>query len=110
MTTRFDWRGAFISVSNVSLTQVQRLAVLAAIDQWNIDWEISEENGNIYCIVDEDGDCIWDADYDDADDVDNYLHTDFIQWMDQKFLGKQRPKQPVVIGKSTKLPIPGARP
>lgn len=110
MTNRFDWRGAFHSVADEEMTQPQRLLVIAAMERWNSDWEISESSGYIYCVVDEDGDCIWDEDFDDSDDVDHYFHSEFIQWMDQRFLGKAKPKQPVVIGKSTKLPIPGARP
>jgi hypothetical protein len=109
MTTNFDWRGAFDN-TGIDCTREQRNQVIQAIADWNSDWEIDNHDLYITRIEDEDGDGIWDADYDDSDDVDQYFSSEFIEWMDTKFMGKKRSKKPVVIGKSTKLPIPGARP
>lgn len=108
-TERFNWRGAFEN-SGVELRPSQREQVYRAIERWNSDWSIDSDGYLIHRIEDEDGDGIWDYDYDDSHDLGCYFDSDFIEWMDTKFLGAKRSKKPVVIGKSTKLPIPGARP
>lgn len=109
MTTRFDWRGAF-SGTGVDIERTQRRLVRDAITEWNGDWQWDAEDGYIIRLEDENCDGIWDLDYDDSDDVDAYLPSDFRRWLDMKFLGRASPKKPVVIGTSTKLPLPGARP
>lgn len=107
--TTFDWRGAFEN-TGIDSTREQRNQVIQAIANWNSDWNIDYHDLYINRVEDEDGDGIWDVDYDDSDDINAYFSSDFLQWMDAKFLGKPRKKKSVVIGKSTKLPIPGARP
>lgn len=107
--TTFDWRGAFDG-TGIDITSQQRNQVIEAIANWNSDWEVDNHHMWITRVEDEDGDGIWDCDYDDSSDVEQYFSSDFIRWMDSKFMGKPRKKQKVVIGTSTKLPIPGARP
>lgn len=109
MQSKFDWRGAFHG-TGVDIESTQRRLVRDAIVEWNSEWQWESDDGYIIRLEDENCDGIWDIDYDDSDDVDCYLPSDFIRWMDMKFLGRARPKQQVVIGKATKLPIPGARP
>lgn len=109
MSDRFDWRGAFYGVP-ADADPAQRRAARQAIMEWNSDWTYDTDDGYIIRLEDQDGDGIWDADYDDSENVCDYFSNDFITYMDNKFLGKSKPKKPVVIGNATKLPIPGARP
>lgn len=109
MTQRFDWRAAF-SETGMDSTDEQRRAVRNAIQMWNSDWAWDTHEDYLIRVEDEDGDGIWDEDYDDSHDVDNYFSSDFIAYMDNKFLGKAKPKRPTVIGNATKLPLPGSRP
>ena len=109
MTQRFDWRGAFSNVP-VDADPAQRRAVRQAIMEWNSDWTYDTDDGYIMRLENEEGEGIWDVDYDNSYNVGDYFDGDFISYMDNKFLGKPRAKKPVVIGNATKLPIPGARP
>jgi hypothetical protein len=109
MTERFDWRGAFSGVP-ADASPAQRRAVRQAIMDWNSDWTYDTEDGYIMRLEDEDGDGIWDYDYDNAENIGDYFSSEFIAHMDNKFLGTSKSKKPVVIGKATKLPIPGVRP
>lgn len=109
MQSKFDWRGAFCG-TGVDIVPSQRRLVRDAIEAWNSDWQWDTDDGLIIRVEDDNCDGIWDIDYDDSDDVDQYFSGEFIRYMDMKFLGKTRPKQPVVIGPSTKLPLPGSRP
>ena len=109
MQSKFDWRGAFCG-TGVDIEPSQRRLVRDAIEAWNSDWQWDTDDGLIIRLEDDNCDGIWDIDYDDSDDVDQYFPSDFIRYMDMKFLGKAGPKKPVVIGNATKLPIPGARP
>lgn len=109
MSDRFDWRGAFSNVP-ADADPSQRRAVRQAIMDWNSDWTYDSDDGYIMRLEDENGDGIWDVDYDDSENVGDFFSSDFIAYMDNKFLGKPRAKKPVVIGNATKLPIPGARP
>jgi len=109
MTTNFNWRGAF-SLTRFDASPAQQREVIRALANWNSDWNWDTQEGYLVRVEDENGDGIWDIDYDDCHDVDQFFGSDFLQWMDTRFLSKKRSKKPVVIGKSTKLPIPGARP
>lgn len=106
---RFDWRGAFSQVG-IDATSAQRGEVCRAIMDWNGDWTYDTDGGYIVRVEDEDGEGIWDIDYDDCEDVDQFFSDEFLEYMDFKFLLKRRAKKPVVIGAATKLPLPGSRP
>jgi hypothetical protein len=105
MTARFQWRYAFHGQPGAILREERRL-VCQAIDDWNNDWSYDSDDYLLYRVENEDGDGIWDSDYSDAEDIDNYFSSNFIQYMDLKFLGKARPKKPVFVGNATKLPLP----
>jgi hypothetical protein len=105
MSNRFDWRYAFMGL-DAALNREQRRLVCQAIDDWNNDWCYDCDDYLIYRVENEDGDGIWDSDYEDSHDINQYFDNSFLQYMDLKFLGKARPKKPVFVGKATKLPLP----
>lgn len=108
MTVRFNWRGAFYG-TNVDIGSAERRLVRQEIADWNGEWQWDTDDGYIIRLEDENCDGIWDLDYDDSDDVDAYLPTDFVRYLDKKFLGTTQ-KTTLIVGKATKLPLPGAHP
>jgi hypothetical protein len=84
-----------------------RQRVINAIYDWNSDWHVETDDYYIQRVEDEDGDCIWDVDWDDDNNPRAHFSNDFRRYMDEKFAGG---KKPIFVGKATILPIPGDSP
>ena len=105
MTTKFNWRWAF-NGSNHGIDANNRQRVVDAIYDWHGDWNVETESLWIMNVEDSDRDCIWNCDDHEIEEIDHRFSHRFIDYMDKKFLSKQK----VVIGKATKLPLPVASP
>lgn len=103
----FDWRWAFDPDMDVS--EYHLSLVKDSILNW-ADWSVhTDSNGFIIRVEHDNGDGIWDWDYEDSQEVNEFFSSHFIQYMDKRFkLQAFRPK--VVVGKATILPLPGDRP
>lgn len=106
MTSKFNWRWAF-STSDQSVTVENRQRVVDAMYGWSSEWTIDTEGMWITRVEDEDGDCVWDCEFNDVDEIDNCFSDHFLQWMDTQFSSG---KKKVVVGNATKLPLPGDSP
>lgn len=107
----FDWRWAFDpDMDGAPFVNERNLELVKdAILDWS-DWTVhTDSNGFIIRVEHDNGDGIWDWDYEDSLNVNEFFMSDFIRYMDKKF--KLQPFKPkVVVGKSTILPLPGDRP
>ena len=102
-----NWRHVFLG-AGPRVPAEFRDHVIDLIYQFNPSWSIdTDDRGYIIEIRNEDDDCLWHEDNDDSELVDIHFSNRFLQWMDEK-TGHSKSK--LIIGKATKLPIPGARP